>query len=78
LKEPAGVAVNEATGNVYFVDKGDQRVEWFNEEGVFQGEFSGPDATGRGTLVSGPSTIESALPRRVRLAWVRKAPPLAL
>jgi len=29
LKEPAGVAVNEATGDVYVVDKGNKRVEKF-------------------------------------------------
>lgn len=29
LEEPAGIAVNEADGVVYVVDKGDDRVQWF-------------------------------------------------
>jgi NHL repeat len=61
LKEPAGVAVNEATGDVYVVDKGAGRVVRFSESGVFQSEFKGTSATGGGTLTSGSSTIESVL-----------------
>jgi DNA-binding beta-propeller fold protein YncE len=50
LNEPAGVAVNEATGDVYVADKGDNRVEWFNPAGGFEGEFNtGPSVTGTGT-----------------------------
>jgi DNA-binding beta-propeller fold protein YncE len=60
LNEPAGVAVDEATGDVYVVDKGNDRVEYFNEQGVFQGEFTGPSAQGTGTLTEGSSTIEEA------------------
>jgi DNA-binding beta-propeller fold protein YncE len=41
LKEPDGVAVNEASGDVYVVDKGADRVVRFNAEGVFQSEFNG-------------------------------------
>lgn len=41
LKEPSGVAVNEATGDVYVVDKGDNRVEWFSPTGTYLGQFDG-------------------------------------
>ena len=42
LKEPSGVAVNEATGNVYVVDKGNNRVEYFNSTGTqLEGAFNG-------------------------------------
>lgn len=41
LKEPDGVAVNEASGDVYVVDKGANRVVRFNAEGVYQSEFNG-------------------------------------
>jgi hypothetical protein len=41
LVEPDGVAVNEATGQVYVVDKGNNRVEWFSAEGAYEGEFNG-------------------------------------
>jgi DNA-binding beta-propeller fold protein YncE len=35
LKAPAGVAVNEATGDVYVVDRGNNRIERFTEKGEF-------------------------------------------
>jgi DNA-binding beta-propeller fold protein YncE len=45
LKEPSGVAVNEATGNVYVVDKGDDRVEIFSAGGAYLGFFDGSGAS---------------------------------
>jgi hypothetical protein len=42
LSEPAGVAVNNATGDVYVVDKGHNRVEEFNATGTaVLAEFNG-------------------------------------
>jgi len=41
LSEPDGVAVNESTGDVYVVDKGNNRVEYFSSAGVYIGEFNG-------------------------------------
>ena len=61
LKQPEGVAVSEATGDVYVVDKGANRAVRFNSEGVFQSEFTGPNATGSGTLTAGSKTVESVL-----------------
>jgi hypothetical protein len=41
LTEPEGVAVEEATGEVYVVDKGDDRVERFGAAGQYKGQFDG-------------------------------------
>jgi hypothetical protein len=54
-----GVAVNDATGDVYVVDSGDNRVEYFNSTGKFEGEFNGASATGTGTLTAGSTFVES-------------------
>ncbi len=42
LKEPVGVAVNSETENIYVVDKGNKRVDEFNEQGVFVADFAPP------------------------------------
>jgi DNA-binding beta-propeller fold protein YncE len=41
LKDPTGVAVNDATGDVYVLDQGDSRIVYFSAEGVKLGEFNG-------------------------------------
>jgi DNA-binding beta-propeller fold protein YncE len=41
---PAGVAVNESTGDVYVVDRGDNRVELFNSAGAYVSQFNGSAA----------------------------------
>ncbi len=41
FSEPVSVAVNESTKDVYVVDKGNDRVEWFSATGTFEGEFNG-------------------------------------
>ncbi|HEY5194444.1 MAG TPA: hypothetical protein VIJ39_11320 [Solirubrobacteraceae bacterium] len=41
FKEPSGVAVNEATGQVYVLDQGDNRVERFSSAGVYEAQFDG-------------------------------------
>jgi hypothetical protein len=41
FKEPAGIAVNEATHQLYVVDKADNRVEVFSSAGAFEGQFDG-------------------------------------
>ncbi len=46
LSDPSGVAVNNATGDVYVVDKGNNRVEEFNAEGTFLAEFNGVGTAG--------------------------------
>src|ERR1700726_4872586 len=41
FKEAAGVAVDEATGDIYLVDKGNNRVEYFSSTGTYLGQFNG-------------------------------------
>jgi sugar lactone lactonase YvrE len=45
FNDPTGIAVNNATGDVYVVDKGNNRVEEFNREGGFLAEFKGSGTT---------------------------------
>jgi DNA-binding beta-propeller fold protein YncE len=58
LKQPNGVAVNEATGDVYVVDEGADRVVRFDKAGV-QGEFNGSGSlSGEGKAAgSGPGEV---------------------
>jgi DNA-binding beta-propeller fold protein YncE len=44
FSNPAGVAVNEASGDVYVVDRGHNRVEHFTAERTFVGQFDGSAA----------------------------------
>jgi hypothetical protein len=46
LKEPAGVAVQASTGDVYVADKGNNRVEYFSPTGTYLGQFDGSAAPG--------------------------------
>ena len=46
LSEPSGVAVNEATGDVYVVDTKDNRVESFSSTGTFLHQFNGQEIDG--------------------------------
>ena len=41
FKEPTAIAVNDETEEVYVLDKGNDRVEAFNQKHVFQFEFDG-------------------------------------
>jgi hypothetical protein len=53
LGEPAGIAVNETTGAIYYLDKTNNRVEIFNLTGTkFEGEFNG-SGLGLGIMGSG-------------------------
>ena len=54
FNDPTGIAVNNATGDVYVVDKGNNRVEEFNSEGGFITEFKG---TGTAGELSEPEAI---------------------
>ncbi len=48
LAQPGAVAVNEATGDVYVVDRGNERVEIFSSTGAYVGQFNGEGSpTGR-------------------------------
>jgi DNA-binding beta-propeller fold protein YncE len=59
FSDPTAVAVNDASGDVYVVDAGNNRVEYFNSDGTkFEGEFNGRHvaATGTGTLSAATGT----------------------
>jgi NHL repeat/WD40-like Beta Propeller Repeat len=58
LEGPAGLAVSEANGDLYVVDRENNRVQYFNAKGEYQGQFSGPSATGTGTLTKGSVLVE--------------------
>ena len=59
LKEPSGVAVSEASGEIYVVDRAQGRVEEFSAQGSYMGEFAGPSASGTGTVKAGSVIVES-------------------
>ncbi len=44
FSEPSGVAVNEATGDVYVLDKGNNRVQYFDSNRNYLGQFNGETA----------------------------------
>ena len=52
---PLGVAVDDATGDVYVVDQGHSRVEKFTAEGVYISQFSGSETPA--TSFSNPDSI---------------------
>ena len=41
--QPGQVAVNEETGDVYVVDRGNGRVEIFSSSGAYVGQFNGTE-----------------------------------
>ncbi|HSZ05753.1 MAG TPA: hypothetical protein VK778_11250 [Solirubrobacteraceae bacterium] len=55
LLEPAGVAVDEATGDVYVYDRGNDRVEYFSASGAYLGRF---DGSGKWFEVVGGTEVE--------------------
>ena len=71
LGEPGGIAVNEATGDIYYLDKTNDRVEIFNSTGtMFEGEFNGSGLglgmLGSGTLLNeGKAAGSGGLPEEV-------------
>jgi hypothetical protein len=55
FSEPAGVAVAQASGDVYVVDRGNDRVQEFDAQGKYLAQFDGSEApTGQ---LSGPYSI---------------------
>ncbi len=67
LKEPGGVAVDEATRDVYVVDKGANRVVRFNKAGEYQSEFNGSGTllNGKGEHFEGKAAGSGGLPEEV-------------
>src|ERR1700721_277350 len=59
LEEPSGIAINEATGDLYVVDRGGNRVVRYNDEGKYESEFNGSGLLGEGKAAgSGGGTEE--------------------
>jgi len=62
--EPAGIAVAEGTGNVYVVDRGNERVQRFSATGSFLSMFSGSETPSKafssptGIAVDNPANPE--------------------
>ena len=71
FSEPAGIAVNESrggpqSGDVYVVDRGNNRVEWFSATGTFQGQFNGSglfpnEVNGKGEPTKAPEPLSLTL-----------------
>ncbi|MGH2880063.1 MAG: hypothetical protein ACRDK4_10720, partial [Solirubrobacteraceae bacterium] len=61
LKKPSGIAVNEATGQVYVLDQGNQRVEVFSGAGTFERAFTGADTPSKGFAFPEENEEEGAL-----------------
>jgi hypothetical protein len=57
FKEPSGVAVNEETGWVYVVDKGDERVERFSSAGAYEAQFNGSETPAKALVLHGSNGI---------------------
>jgi DNA-binding beta-propeller fold protein YncE len=55
LSGPTGLAVNQGTGDVYVVDQGNERVEYFSSAGAYLGKWNG-SATPAGEF-SSPESI---------------------
>lgn len=55
LSRPAGVAVNEATGEAYVVDQGNDRITIFNAGGEYVSQFDGGETPAKS--FSSPSSI---------------------
>jgi hypothetical protein len=64
---PGAVAVNEATGDVYVVDKGDKRVEWFSSSGTYLGQFDGSGSFEvGGNLETGPAAPSGKFSNKIK------------
>ena len=61
FKDPDGIAVNEATGEIYVVDKANNRVEVFNSAGTeLEGEINGSGTlSGEGGKAAGSGTVST-------------------
>jgi DNA-binding beta-propeller fold protein YncE len=66
FEEPAGIAVSEASGDIYVADKGSNRVEFLNAVGEFQGQFDGSgsfpnEVNGEGEVTKAPEPLNLGL-----------------
>ncbi len=62
FESPQGTAVNEATGDVYVADSSANRVEWFDAEGNYIGQFNGGGTFEvKGKIETGPAAPSGTL-----------------
>ncbi len=58
LNEPSGIAVNDATGTIYVLDQGNNRIEEFTSTGTLTGEFNGSETPAKAfTLENVPISV---------------------
>jgi DNA-binding beta-propeller fold protein YncE len=62
LSAPANVAVNEATGEVYVLDKGNDRVEYFTAAGAYLGQFNGSGLLSGEGKAAGSGSLPEEVP----------------
>ncbi len=65
FEEPSGVAVNEASGDVYVIDAHNDRVEYLSSAGAYLGQFNGQEIDGlpAGLGKEAPSKFSFGRPR---------------
>jgi DNA-binding beta-propeller fold protein YncE len=85
LQKPNGVAVNEATGDIYVVDEGEAggahgRVVRFDEEGAFLSEFNGSGEllNGKGETFEGKAAGSGGEPGEVETGRFEKPETVAV
>jgi NHL repeat len=61
LSDPTGVAVNQGTGDVYVVDNGHNRVEYFSSTGEYLGQFNGSETPAKEFAFSNEDTSNIAV-----------------
>jgi DNA-binding beta-propeller fold protein YncE len=66
LKEPQGVAVNEATGDIYVADSGNARLDRFNSKGEFISASGFGVANGEHKFQVCTTTCQAGLPAKAR------------
>jgi hypothetical protein len=79
LKKPTGVAVNEASGDVYVVDTGSNRVARFSASGAYLGQFDGTATFEvEGKLESGPVAGSLGRPGEIETGAIKEAESIAV
>ena len=75
LSGPTGVAVNQANEDVYVSDTANNRVEWFNASGTYEGQFNGTEIDGApaGAGSEAPATF---LHRKASLSITKLVQPI--
>ena len=61
LSEPSAVAANDATGRVYVLDQGHERVEYFSSAGVYEGQFDGAATPAKSFEFGSPEPLLNVL-----------------